>query len=91
VAVAGVLAEADVGDEDEILGGWRGLEGAQPLLDDAVFVPGSGALLVLGLGQAKEQKPAQAEAGGLFGLADRLAWIRWGGGLRGRGRGRGGR
>jgi hypothetical protein len=69
VAVAGVLAEADVGDEDQLFGGGRGFEGAQALLHDAVLVPCAGALLVLGFGQAEEQQAAEAEARGLFGLA----------------------
>jgi hypothetical protein len=68
VAVAGVLAEADVCDEDQLFGGWRLFEGAEALLNDAVFVPCAGALLVLGLGQAEEQQSAEAEAGGFFGL-----------------------
>ena len=70
VAVAGVLAEADVGDEDQLLGGRRGLEGAQALLHDAVVVICAGALLVLGFGQAEEQQAAEAEAGGFFGFAN---------------------
>jgi hypothetical protein len=60
--VAGVFAEADIGDEDELSCGWRCLEGAQPLLDNAVLIPGSGALLVLGLGQAEKEQAADATA-----------------------------
>ena len=70
VAVAGVFAEADVGDEDELLGGGGLLERAQALLHDSVFVPCAGALFVFGFGQAEEQQAADAEAGGFFGFAN---------------------
>ena len=69
MAVAGVFAEADVGDEHELLGGCGLLEGAQSLLHDAVVVPRAGALLVLGFGQAKKQQAAESEASGFFGFA----------------------
>jgi hypothetical protein len=48
------------------------LERAQALLDDAVVVPGAGALLVFAFRQAEEQQAADAEAGGFFGFADRF-------------------
>ncbi len=72
VAVAGVLAEADVGDEDELLRGCGLLERAQGLLHDAVVFPCAGALLVFGFGQAEEQQAADAELCGLFGFAHGL-------------------
>jgi hypothetical protein len=72
VAVAGVLAEADVGDEDEFFCGGAFLDGAQALLDDAIVVPGAGSFFVLGIGQAEEQQPADAEGRSLFGFANSL-------------------
>ena len=54
VAVAGVFAQAKVGDQDEFLRGFRLLERAQRLLHDASVFPCAGALIVLRLGQAKE-------------------------------------
>ena len=70
VAVRGVLAEADVGDEDEGVEGAGGLEGAQTLLDDAVGRVGAGGLLVLFCGQTKEEQAAEAERGAGFSLLD---------------------
>ena len=70
VAVAGVLAETDVGDEDQLPGGVGAAQGAQGLLNDAAFFPCAGAVLVLGFGQAEEQEAAEAEAGGFFGFED---------------------
>ena len=72
VAVAGVLAEADVGDEDKLFCGCTLLEGAKALLHDSVVVPGAGGLLVFAVGQAEEQQSADAEARGFFGFADGL-------------------
>ena len=69
VAVAGVFAQADVGDEHELFAGGRLLEGAETLLDDAVVVPCAGGLFVLGVGQAEEQEAANAELRGFFGFA----------------------
>ena len=74
MAVAGVLAEANVGDEDELFGGFRLLERAQRLLHDAVFVPGAGALLVFCFRQAKKEQSAQAEARGFLGFAHRFVY-----------------
>ncbi len=48
VPVARVLAQAEVGDHEQV--GVRGVDRADRLLDDAVVVPGAGALLVLGAG-----------------------------------------
>ena len=72
VAVAGVLAQADVGDEDQLFRGARLLERAQRLLHDAVFVPGAGGLFVFAFRQAEEQQAADAQLRGFFGLAHRL-------------------
>ncbi len=69
VAVAGVFAEADVGDEHELLRSGGLPDGAQTLLHDSVFVPGARGLLVFGVGQTEEQKAAQAEACGFFSFA----------------------
>jgi len=46
MAVAGVFAEADVGDEDQLFRGGGLLEGAQSLLDDATVIVCAGGLLV---------------------------------------------
>jgi hypothetical protein len=70
VAVAGVFAQADVGDEDEFLRGRGLLDGAQSLLHDAVFIPCAGALLVLGFGQAEEEQAAEAQSCRFFCFAD---------------------
>ena len=69
MAVAGVLAEADVGDKDELFGGFGLLKGVEAPLDDTVLVPGAGGLLVLGFGQAEEEQSTKAEGGGLLGFA----------------------
>ena len=70
VAVAGVLAEADVGDDEE-----RGvglLEGAHRLLDDAVGRVGLTGLLVLRRGYAEEEDGGNAELAQLLGLGGKL-------------------
>ena len=69
MAVAGVLAEANVGDEDQLFSGCGLLERAQRLLHDAVFIPGAGALLVFCVRQAEKQQAAEAEPRGFFGFA----------------------
>jgi hypothetical protein len=68
VAVGGVLTEADVGDEDEGIEGTVLFEGAEALLDDALFVPGAGALFVFGFGEAEEEEATDAEGGAGLGL-----------------------
>ena len=70
VAVRGVLAEADVGDEDElrVLGAHR----PQRPLDDPVLVPGARALVVLLLGHAEEEQRLAAERGELARLGDEI-------------------
>lgn len=69
VTVTGVLAEADVSDEDKLLRGCGLPDSAQTLLHDAVFVPGAGGVLVFSVGQAEEQKACDAEARCFFGFA----------------------
>ena len=59
VAVRRVLAEADVGEQHEL--GEARAQRAQRALDDAVVVPGAGALLVLLLRDAEEHHGADAE------------------------------
>ena len=61
MAVRGVLAEADVGDEDEAGEGRFTLDGAQGGLDDAIVGPGAGSLLIFGGGQTEEQYAAEAQ------------------------------
>jgi hypothetical protein len=70
VAERGVLAHADIRNQDQLLRCRRFVEGAQGLLDDAVVVPRAGALLVLGLGQSEEEQAAEAKAGRFFGFLD---------------------
>ena len=70
MAVARVLAEADVGDEHELR--VRGVERAERALDDAVVVPRAGRLLVLLLRDAEKQKGLDAERDELTGLAHEL-------------------
>ena len=72
VAVRGVLAEADIGDEDEGVEGAIGFEGAQALLDDAVGCVGTGSEVVLFSGKAEEEQAAEAKRGAGFGLLERL-------------------
>ena len=72
VAVRGVLAEADIGDEDEPVEGAIGFEGAQALLDDAVGCVGAGGKVVLFRGKAEEEQAAEAKRGAGFGLLQRL-------------------
>ena len=59
VAVARVLAEADVGDQRQSR--HLGPHGAECALHDAVGVPGARALLVLLLGDAEQQHRADPE------------------------------
>jgi len=56
--VVGVLAEADVGGEDEI--GYRVLDGAERGANGSLRVPGGGALGVLCVGDAEEDRGADA-------------------------------
>ena len=68
MAVRGVLAEADVGDEHERLCGGALLERAQAALHDAVVDPGAGAVLVFFGGKAEEQEAANSKPGAGFGF-----------------------
>jgi hypothetical protein len=66
--VARVLAQADVGDDQQV--GVRGLESAYRQLDDTVVVPGARTLLVLLGRDAEQQHRRDAEGQGLAGLLD---------------------
>ncbi len=68
VAVRRVLAQAQVGDDEQV--GVGGLDRARGELDDALVVPRAGALLVLVGGQAEEQHAGDAERGGDARLLD---------------------
>ena len=68
VAVVGVLAQADVGDHEQL--GVRGLDRARGELHDALVVPGAGALGVLLGGDAEQQHGGDAEREGAAGLLD---------------------
>ena len=70
VAVARVLAETHVADDDEV--GIGLLDGARGELDDALVVPRTGALLVLVRGDAEQHEPGDAAVDELARLADRL-------------------
>ena len=70
VAVRGVFAEADIGDEDQFLRGGGLLESAQTTLDDAVVVPCTAGLFVFGFGKAEDQQASDAERGGCFGFLE---------------------
>ena len=59
VAVVGVLAEADVGHDEQL--GMRLLDRARRELDDALVVVGARALGVLAVGDPEEQDGRQAE------------------------------
>jgi hypothetical protein len=73
VAVAGVLAEADVGDEDQLFDAASVcLSARRPCWTMPFVVIGAGATLVLGLRQAEEEQAAEAQARGFFGLFDGL-------------------
>ena len=72
VAVAGVFAKADVGDEDQLFGGAGSADGAQRPCCTMPFRPGAGALLILAFRQAEKQQATQAEAGGFFSFANRF-------------------
>ena len=76
VAVAGVLAEADVGDENKFFGGGDLFDCTEALLNDAVVVPGAGGLLIFFVGQAKEQKAANAQPRPLLQLRGPLRRLR---------------
>ena len=67
VPVLGVLAEADVGDHDEL--GHLALERAHGLLHRRVVVPRFGARRVLRVGNAEQQHAADAERRGLARVA----------------------
>ena len=68
VAVARVLAQAHVGDDEHV--GVGLLDRARGELDDALVVPGARALLVLVRGDAEEQHGGDAQRGGLARLVD---------------------
>ena len=70
VAMARVLAEADVGDQREARD--LGPQRPQRPLHDPVGLPGAGALLVLLLRDPEEEDGADAERGELGRLADDL-------------------
>jgi hypothetical protein len=61
-----VLAQTDVGDEDEL--GKPRAHGSQCLLDDPVLVPRPGPMLVLLFGNPEENQRRHAERGALLGL-----------------------
>ena len=69
VAVARVLAQAQVGDHEQV--GVGALDRARRELDDALVVPRARALLVLGRRQAEQQHRGDAERVRLAGLAHR--------------------
>ena len=75
VAVRGVLAEADVGDEHEL--GLLGPERAQGPLDDPVVGPGARALLVLLLRDPEQEHGLDPERDELVGLARRASSTEW--------------
>ena len=62
VAVAGVLAEADISDEDQLFCRCALLERAKTLLHDPVVVPCAGGLLVFFVRQTKQEQSADAQA-----------------------------
>src|SRR5439155_23559022 len=64
VSMRRVLAEADVGDEDEV----AATQLAQRALDDALVVPGGRTVLVLLVGDAEEDDGLDAEADELVRL-----------------------
>ena len=66
VAVRRVLAEADVGEQDELREARP--QRAQRDLDDAVLLPRAGRLVVLHLGDAEEHHRADAARGKLLDL-----------------------
>ena len=70
VAVVGVLAQAHVGDHEQV--GVRGLDRARRELDDALVVPGARAHLVLGRREAEEQHGRDPELRRRTGLLDRV-------------------
>src|SRR5437763_1654802 len=70
VAVARVLAEADVGDDEQVR--HRVLHGAYGLLHDAVIGVGLGATRILLRGNTEEQHAGDAHAGGILALLDQL-------------------
>jgi hypothetical protein len=72
VAVAGVLAEADVGYEDESFGSRVLPQSSQTLLHDPVVIPCSSGLLVFFVWQPKQEESAYAQARCLFRFAYRL-------------------
>ena len=68
VAVVGVLAEADVGHDEQL--GVRLLDRARGELDDALVVVGAGALGVLRSGIPKSRTAGRPSACGVAGLLD---------------------
>ena len=71
VAVAGVLAITDVGDDQEHVGNFPS-DGAEGALHDAVLVVGAGGHVVLGFGQSEENDAADAERLDFDALLDHL-------------------
>ena len=71
VAVARVLAQAEVGDHQQV--GVLGLDRARGELDDALVVPRARALLVLARREPEQQHGRDPERGGLAGLLHRVA------------------
>ena len=70
VPMISVLAQADVGDDDELR--QLAFECAHRLRHRAVVVPGTGALGVLARGNAEEQHAAHAERRGFSGVDQQL-------------------
>ena len=70
VAVGGVLAQADVGDHEQVAAG--GADRAHGLLHDAVLRVPSRAHRVLGLGQAEQDHARDAQGLDLARLPRRL-------------------
>ena len=70
VAVARVLAQAQVGDHEQL--GMGLLDRARGELDDPLVVPGARALLVLGGREPEQQHGGDPELRRLAGLGDRV-------------------
>ncbi len=70
VAMRGVFAKTNVGDDYERLCFGGGLDGSESSLDDAVGCPGAAALLVFLGGDAEEQHATDAQIGAGFDLLE---------------------
>ena len=70
VTVAGVFAEADVGDDEQLRHLF--LEGGDRHLDDALLVVGAGAGFVLLRRDAEQQHPGDAQLPHLLGFLDQV-------------------